>query len=97
MPGPTVSQILVELSSAFGAEVGRRGCTLASDTKAKFEELFGRTVGAGLGDTTEAWTPSAERYIVKVVGRIAEDACVVARELHHSEVTATILGDTASD
>jgi hypothetical protein len=97
MPGPSVSQILVELSSTFGAEIGRRGCTLAPDANAKFEELFGKTVAAGLGDTTEAWTPSAERYIVKVVGRIAEDACVVARKLHHAEVTGTILGEVASD
>lgn len=97
MPSPTLQQILVELSSEFGAEVDRGGCTLAPDTNAKIEEIFGRTVGAALGEAAGAWTPSAERYLVKVVGRIAEDACVVARKLHGDEVTAQILDDAASD
>lgn len=96
MPSSTVQQILVELSSAFGAEVDRGGCTLAPDTNAKCEEIFGKTVGSALGETPSVWTPSAERYVVKVVGRIAEDACVVARKLNGDKITAEILDDAAS-
>ena len=97
MPKTMPSQILVELSSTFAAEIARGGCTLAQDTNAKFEELFGKTVGAGLDERPDAWKPEAERYIVKVVGRIARDACTVANELQGGTVTAQILNDVASD